>query len=262
MEKFILANGCATRVSDTQKGDKVVVLLHGYLESLDIWEKLTAILAKEYRVVSLDLPGHGISEVKGEVHTMEFVADAVADAMKQLGVASGCIVGHSMGGYVALSFAERHPEMVDSFVLLHSSPNADTEIKAKNRLREIELILRGKKELLAKIAPQERFAAQNRCKFANSISDIEEQIDMTDDDGIVALLRGMGERKDHNATLAKLGKPTMLVFGRHDDYIPVAAAESIILAQSQAKAVWMENSGHMSLIEEPEELANVLSTII
>ena len=85
MDKFINAAGCALRVSDSEKGDRCVVLLHGYLEAIEVWESFAKLLKSRYRVVALDLPGHGISEVKGEVHTMEFLADVVCgvlDTMK------------------------------------------------------------------------------------------------------------------------------------------------------------------------------------
>ena len=262
MEKFLLAHGCATRVSDTQKGDKVVVLLHGYLESLDIWEGLTTLLRDNYRVISLDIPGHGISEVKGEIHTMEFLADVVAGAMNELGVSSGTIIGHSMGGYVALTFAERHPQMVDRLVLLHSSPNADTELKKSNRDREIELILSGKKDLLAKLTPSLGFAEKNRVRFKNHINNLSDQIIMTEPEGAVALLRGMAVRKDQNDVMLKLNKPELFIFGRLDDYIPEAAALEMAQNQPQAKVVWLENSAHMGLVEEVELVANVIDTFI
>ena len=103
-EKFIMAGDCAIRVSDTRRGDRTVVLLHGYLESLDVWDEFTALLAPSLRVVALDLPGHGVSEIKGEIHTMEFLADTVHAALDTLGIERAILVGHSMGGYVALEF--------------------------------------------------------------------------------------------------------------------------------------------------------------
>ena len=84
IEKFIMAGPTALHVCDSQKGDKCVVLLHGYLESMLVWEDFVPFLYKELRVVTLDLPGHGISVVTGEEHSMEFLADTVADALRAL----------------------------------------------------------------------------------------------------------------------------------------------------------------------------------
>ena len=262
MEKFLLAHGCATRISDTQKGDKVIVLLHGYFESLDIWEDLTILLRDNYRVISLDIPGHGISEVKGEVHTMEFLADVVAGVMNELGASSGTIVGHSMGGYVALAFAERHPDMLDSLILLHSAPNSDTELKKSHREREIELIISGKKDLLAKLTPSLGFAEKNRVRFKNQINNLSDQIIMTEPEGALAILRGMAARSDKNDVMLKLNKPELFIFGKLDDYIPEEIALEIAQKQPQAEVVWLENSGHMGLIEEKELVAETIHAFI
>ena len=91
IEKFIMAGPTALHVCDSQKGDKCVVLLHGYLESMLVWEDFVPFLYKELRVVTLDLPGHGISVVTGEEHSMEFLADTVADALRALGIPGGAL---------------------------------------------------------------------------------------------------------------------------------------------------------------------------
>ena len=108
-----MAGRTALHVCDSERGDRCVVLLHGYLESLLVWEEFVPYLYKHVRVVTLDLPGHGISVVAGEVHTMEYLADTVADGLRALGIARCTAVGHSMGGYVALALCERHPELLD-----------------------------------------------------------------------------------------------------------------------------------------------------
>ena len=170
-EKFIMAGGCAVRVSDTLEGERTVVLLHGYLESLDVWDRFTELLAPQVRVVAADLPGHGISEVKGEVHTMEFMADTVHAAMETLGIGRAVVVGHSMGGYVALEMLRKYPEAFAGLVLFHSTPNPDSEKKREDRLREIHLIEGGKKELIARSFPHVGFAPQNRKRLAWAVPD-------------------------------------------------------------------------------------------
>ena len=143
VEKFIMAGDTALHICDSEVGEKTVVLLHGYLESMLVWEEFIPLIYKSVRVVALDIPGHGISEVKGEVHTMDYLADVVASALKVLGIEKAYLVGHSMGGYVALAVCERHPQAVAGVVLLHSTPNADSEEKKKNREREISLVKSG-----------------------------------------------------------------------------------------------------------------------
>lgn len=257
-EKFIMAGSTALHVCDSEQGERCIVLLHGYLESLLVWDDFVPLLYKQLRVVTLDLPGHGISVVTGECHTMEFLADTVAEGLKALGIQRCTLVGHSMGGYVALAFCERHPDMLDGLVLLSSTPNPDTEEKAENRRREIALVRAGKKEMLARVAPAAGFAEENRTRMADAIEDLTEQVFVTEEEGIVALLNGMIARKDQNEMLRRTKVPVLFILGRKDNYIPVEAAEKMVADHPEARVVWLEHSGHMGFLEEPEATAKEL----
>lgn len=257
-EKFIMAGPTALHVCDSEQGERCIVLLHGYLESLLVWDDFVPLLYKQLRVVTLDLPGHGISVVTGECHTMEFLADTVAEGLKALGIQRCTLVGHSMGGYVALAFCERHPDMLDGLVLLSSTPNPDTEEKAENRRREIALVRAGKKEMLARVAPAAGFAEENRTRMADAIEDLTEQVFVTEEEGIVALLNGMIARKDQNEMLRRTKVPVLFILGRKDNYIPVEAAEKMVADHPVARVVWLEHSGHMGFLEEPEATAKEL----
>lgn len=257
-EKFIMAGTTALHICDSEAGERCVVLLHGYLESLLVWEEFVPQLYKRVRVITLDLPGHGISEVKGEIHTMEFLADTVADGLRALGIARCTVVGHSMGGYVALALLERHPELLDGLVLLSSTPNADTPEKAENRRREIALVRAGKKDMLARVAPEAGFAPENRRRLKDAIEDLTEQVFITEEEGIVALLNGMIARKDRNEVLRDSPVPQLFILGQQDGYIPSEAAEKLISTHPQAQVVRLEHSGHMGFLEEPEAVAQAL----
>ncbi|WP_295940877.1 alpha/beta hydrolase [uncultured Alistipes sp.] len=257
-EKFIMAGPTALHICDSQVGDKCIVLLHGYLESMLVWEEFVPYLYKKARVLTIDMPGHGISVVTGEVHTMEFLADTVADGLKALGVERCTLVGHSMGGYVALAFCERHPDMLEGLVLLSSTPYADSEEKIENRRREIALVQAGKKDALARVAPEAGFAEENRIRMKDHIEDLTEQVFITEDDGIIALLNGMSSRKDQNEMLRRSKVPQLFILGCKDSYIPLEAGEKMVAEHPQAKVVWLENSGHMGFLEEPEAAAKAI----
>lgn len=264
MEKFALLNGVATRYLDTgeKEASLAIVLIHGYLESLDIWDEFINLLKPKFRVLALDLPGHGISEVVGEKHTMPFLADTVHALLAECGVQKAMVVGHSMGGYVALAFAESYATELSALVLLHSSPMGDTPERADNRKREIELILAGKKELLATTNPAKSFADSSRKRLWQEIDYLTEQAMLTEDEGAVAILRGVMERKDSSKMLRELHVPQLLVFGRFDSFIPQEAAETIIAAEPQAQVLWLENSGHMGFLEEPQKVADALAELV
>lgn len=258
VEKFIMAGETALHICDSEVGDRCVVLLHGYLENMLVWEDFIPLLYKSVRVVTIDIPGHGISQVKGEVHTMEYLADTLASALDTLGIEHATVVGHSMGGYVALAFAERHKERTDGIVLLHSTPYADSEEKRHNREREIALVKSGKKELLAHIAPEAGFAVDNRQRFRTTIEDLAQIVYLTEDAGIVALLNGMILRKAQSDMLHSFGKPILFILGRKDGYIVAETAEKMIAEHPEAQVVWLENSGHMGFVEEPQLCADAI----
>jgi pimeloyl-ACP methyl ester carboxylesterase len=268
MEKFIIADGTAIRISDTGRpadtafGDRTVVLLHGYLENLNVWDGLAELLQPFVRVIAPDLPGHGISEVRGPVHSMEFLADVVYEALVQSEVAKCTVIGHSMGGYVALALAARHPEVLDGLVLFSSTPNADSDAKRLDREREIAVVEGGKKELLSRTLPGRGFAPQNRTRFADEIEDLAELVMLTEDEGITALLRGMAERPDRNEMLRSLAVPQLFILGRGDEYITAEVAAAMIAAHPRARVVWLEGSGHNGFIEEPRTSAEAILEFI
>ena len=254
-EKFIMAGDTALHVADSGRGERCVVLVHGYLESMYVWDDFVPLLTPHVRVVTIDVPGHGVSQVLGEVHTMEMMADVLHGMLDALGIGRATFVGHSMGGYISLAFCAKYPERMDGLVLLSSSPCPDDETKRENRRREIALVRAGKKDVLAHVAPETGFAVQNRERLKVYIEDLVEQVHVTEDEGIVALLGGMIARVDQNAMLRASRVPQLFILGRHDNYIPVEAAERFVADNPQAQVVWLDASGHMGFIEEPERCA-------
>ncbi len=262
VEKFIMAGERPLHICDSEKGEHCVVLLHGYLESMLVWESFVPLLYKDLRVVTLDIPGHGISIVEGEEHSMDFLATIIRDGLLALGIERCTVVGHSMGGYVALAMCELFPEMIEGLVLLSSTPNADTDEKRKNREREIALVKAGKKEALANVAPAAGFAVANRGRMKDYIMDLVEQVYITEDEGVVALLGGMMSRRDQNEMMRGAKFPQLFILGKHDDYIPYDVAQKIVESHPQAQVVWLEKSGHMGFLEQPKECAEAILSFV
>lgn len=262
VEKFIMAGDTPLHVADTEHGEKCVVLLHGYLESMIVWDEFVDLLKDKVRVVTLDLPGHGISNVIGEVHTMEYLAKCVGDAMAALGIERYSMVGHSMGGYVSLAMLDDYRDHLDNIILLSSTTSADSQEKCDRRRREIELIKAGKKNTLARLVPHAGFAPENVKRLQDYIEDISELILMTEDEGVIAILGGMIERQSRGDMLRESGIPHLFIFGRHDYYIPEEVAQEMIAEDPTARVVWLEHSGHMGFMEEPELCANAILDMI
>ena len=148
MSSYLLVKNKKIFFTDYGEG-KTIVLLHGYLESLEIWGVFSKELSKNFRVISIDIPGHGESEYFADKHTMEAISERVYLTLKKLHIKTCFMIGHSMGGYVTLMFHKLFPEMLSGFSLFHSHPFADSKESINKRLREIELIKNGKKDLIA-----------------------------------------------------------------------------------------------------------------
>src|SRR5699024_7766244 len=106
-----------------------LILLHGFLENSRIWDPFIPALERTQRVITIDLFGHGASPSLSDIHEMETFADLVSFVMEALKIGSAKIVGHSMGGYVAMAFVESHPEKTQKLMLMNSSPSADSEAR-------------------------------------------------------------------------------------------------------------------------------------
>ena len=262
VEKFLMAGQTPMHIADTERGERCVVLLHGYLESMLVWDEFVDLLKGSVRVVTVDLPGHGVSMVTGETHTMEYLAECVALAMEALGIERYSVVGHSMGGYVALAMLDKYASRLESITLLSSTTSADSQEKCDRRRREIELIKAGKKNTLARLVPHAGFAPQNVKRLNDYIEDLRELILITEDEGVIAILGGMIERKNRGEQLRDSGIPHLFIFGKHDYYIPNEVAEEMIAQDPNARVLWLEESGHMGFIEEPERCVEAILFMI
>jgi pimeloyl-ACP methyl ester carboxylesterase len=260
MDYFKTCRGIPVYISDTEKGESAVVLLHGYLETSAVWSDFVGLL-RPLRVVTFDLPGNGLSGT-GDENTMEFIADVTADVMTHCGIESATVAGHSMGGYAALAFAEKYPERTERLCLLHSTPNPDTEEKKLNRDREIALIEAAKLGAVLNVSIPHMFATANVKRMHDAIALISANAMISDPKGIIACLRGMKNRRDMNGFLAAFDKPLLMVFGKNDNYISEEAARTLTEKFPKAQVATLENSGHAGFLEEPETVARTLVKFI
>jgi len=252
MSNFLTIHNKKIHYIDIGQGDPIV-LLHGYLESLAIWEKFANQLSHKFRIIAFDIPGHGKSEALAEKHSMEMLADCVYDALKLLKINQCLMIGHSMGGYITLMFHHLYPELLSGFSLFHSHPFADTEETRKNRMREIDLVINGKKDILAKVNIPNAFAQKNLVDLKDEVDKSKAIAIQTSDKGIIANLHAMMNRPDFSDELGKTSKPFLLIAGKHDNYIPFDTMIPRIKLPKNTSLCFLENSGHMGFIEEKEK---------
>lgn len=245
-----------TSISYTDSGKgTAIILLHGFLENQTMWDAFVPEFSKKHRVITIDLLGHGNTECMGYVHSMEDNADAVHAVLAELRIRKAIFVGHSMGGYVALAFAELYPDAVKGLVLLNSTSRADSDERKTNRDRAIVAVKQNYSSFI-RMAIANLFSEDNREKLVNEIEQVKIEALKTPLQGIVASLEGMKIRMDREVLLHLTLYPKMLILGKKD---PVLNYEEN-LEQIEETAVQLVTfpDGHMSHIENETELTKVL----
>jgi len=261
MEHNIQYNGHNVRYKDQGSGTPLV-LLHGYLESLNSWDNFAASLASEYRIITPDLPGHGETGVPGTVSSMDYMAEVVKYVMESAGITKAIVIGHSMGGYATLAFADRYPEALLGFGLFHSAPFPDTDEKKKNRDREIQLVREGKKNLIFNTNIPKMFADDNLERLADKVETAKEIARGTPEEGIIAVLEGMKARPDRTQLVKNPEVPFLYLLGKKDKYIAFENIEPFISELTNARIEILENSGHMGFVEEKERSEEIIKAFM
>ena len=240
--------------SDTGKGN-AMVLLHGFLENQTMWQDLVPELSQKYRVITIDLLGHGESGCVGYLHSMEDNAEAVHSVLSKLRIRKAIFIGHSMGGYVALAVAELYPTGVKGLVLMNSTSKADSEERKANRDRAIKAV---KKDYIGfvRLSIANLFNPDNRERLVNEIEKVRAEALKTPLQGIVASLEGMKIRKDRETLLRSATYPSLLILGKKD---PVLNYEDGLkqIENTTTKLITFPD-GHMSHIENRAALLKVL----
>ena len=236
--------------SDSGKGT-TVVLLHGFLENQKMWAAFIPELEKKHRVLTVDLLGHGATSCKGYIHEMEDQAAMIHDLLTKLRIRKAVFLGHSMGGYVALAFAELYPEFMKGLILVNSTSKADSLERKANRDRAIKAVKKDYTSFV-RLSIANLFSEINRTTLIGEIESVKLQALQTPLQGIVAALEGMKIRKDREFLLYLNSYPKMIVLGKQD---PVLNYEENLgqLVNTSVKLVVFPD-GHMSHIENQSEL--------
>ena len=240
----------------TGKG-RAIVLIHGFPESFEIWNTFSESLSKHFRIIAIDLPGFGESESIGYTHPMNLMAECVKEVMDQIGYRKYVVAGHSMGGYVALAFAELFPKNVSGLCLFHSSALPDSEEKKKDRLRAVEIVKQDQKHYVSELI-NKLFAPDNVPKFEKEIRWLKELGTNTSPQGIINALLGMKDRPDRQDILKKADFPIQFIIGKNDQVMPFQSLMDQSKLNKNTSVTVLEHSGHMGFYEEKERSQKAL----
>lgn len=270
MEFFTTAAGVSVHVWDTkdEKGAAApcLVLLHGYLESMYIFNELVEALKGHFRLLVIDLPGHGLTDsapadAEGRrVNSLSFSAAVVAGVMDKCGVEKAWIAGHSMGGYVAQQFLADHPGRTEGVILLCSHPYPDAPEKAADREAEKNIIRAGKLMTLSAMSIPKMYYEENLRPCDEKIRETVELCEMHDPEGICSSLDGLRLRPDLRPVLAAAARPVLVIHGDHDNFLPLSRIEEMRAAFPKVAFALIPDAGHNAFIERQDAVVTAIKS--
>lgn len=241
------------------QGKQAVVLLHGFCGSTNYWDKLVPLLSDKFRWILPDLRGHGKSAgltSHAESFTMEQLANDVAELLQHIGIEQAVLLGHSLGGYITLAFAEKFQERIKGIGLIHSTALPDDEKGKEGRTKSIKSIKENGFEAFINGLVPKLFAPDNVEHNAADVNRAKQIGYGTDVNGAMYTLEGMKNRIDRRTVLENVSVPVLLLAGEKDNLISPDKTFSVKGAHITQEQI--SNAGHMSMLETPEQLAKVM----
>ncbi|KAB7730317.1 alpha/beta fold hydrolase [Rudanella paleaurantiibacter] len=232
---------------------KTVVLLHGHGVDSSIWDTLYTELAQDYQLVKPDFSG------LANHTTIEAYAEYLYSMLQAAQIDQAVLVGHSMGGYVALAFAEYHPDLVSGLVLFHSTVFADDEERKAKRQAAIEQIQQqGSRAFVEETVPK-MVAPAHREKRHELVANRIEIGAQLPPDALAAGVRAIAARPDRSAVLQRATFPVLVIAGKEDNLVPFEKSIQMAdLLNEKGVFVGLENARHLGMIEQPEESLRIL----
>ncbi len=237
-----------------------IMFIHGFAEDSRIWKYQTAALEKEFMVITPDLPGSGSSQLPDEEMSMELLADFISEILEQEKIQKIILVGHSMGGYAALAFAEKYSSQLLAFSLVHSSGFEDDETKKENRRKSIRLIENEGKEIFLKaMIPNLYSEASKKTKQTEMAEHLTMAMSISST-ALQAYYNAMIARPSRIPVLQHTNMPVQFVIGTEDNAVPYAQSMQQCHIPAISTVDILEGIGHNSLFESPDELNSMLNS--
>lgn len=256
MKKLVQYQGKSISYTLRGKGQPVM-LLHGFGETAAVWNSIADTLETSCELLIPDLPGSAESDMIGDMR-MEGMAHALKSLTGELGWETFTIIGHSMGGYIALAFAELYPNDLRGLGLFHSTAYADSEEKTATRRKGIAFIREhGAKEFLKNTSPN-LFAPDTRKERPELIDQLIADTDNFSADTLVSYYESMIQRPDRSALLSSVSYPVLIVMGKYDQAVPMEDTLKLCKLPKKAYIHTLSQSGHMGMLEQPRESINLL----
>jgi len=229
-----------------------LVLLHGYPLDRSIWNETAPFLEDEFDLILPDLRGFGESTTVEMPYTMDSLAADIAGLLNHLGIEKAAIAGHSMGGYVALTFARLYPERLLGLGLISTQLAADPPDRKEGRYATAAQVAE-KGVIVVAEAMTPKLSADERVQ-----SMVRSLMEGQSSAGVIGALKAIAERLDSGDLLKNFKFPVLVLHGDADALIPVERAREVKAALPGAELIELPGVGHMPMLEAPEATAVAL----
>jgi pimeloyl-ACP methyl ester carboxylesterase len=260
MQRTLIVNDHVISYKLLGKGSPVM-LVHGFGEDGRVWEKQEPVLEKNFFLIIPDLPGSGQSQSTGD-ESMEGMARILKLILDDMEIESCIMVGHSMGGYITLAFAELFPNRLKAFGLFHSSAYADNEEKKTARRRGIEFIQDQGPDKFLEQATRNLFSEEFRKKNPVEVQEFIDRFTNFPAQSLVRYYEAMMQRPDRTQVLRQFAGPVMFIIGKYDSAVlPDQVLEQCHLPRLAYIQLLM-HSGHLGMIEEADASTGFLEKFL
>ncbi|MDF2455828.1 MAG: alpha/beta hydrolase [Cytophagaceae bacterium] len=242
-----------------------VLLVHGFCEDQSIWSDYAQQLSASYHVIVTDLPGFGKSSPEfGEAVNMEYYARRLHEVLELVLKTDERVtfIGHSLGGYVALAFAELYPERLNGFSLFHSTAFPDNEEKKQSRDKVAQYIQDKGVPAFTDNFVEPLFYEGNRERLKTEIEKVKQQAALTTKEGAVSATLAMKARPDRTNVLKEAKVPVLFIVGKKDTAIPLETSKEQFYLPTKSLVYVLDNVGHMGMLEEKEECLLIIKSFV
>lgn len=253
-------------VYQTEGEGTPVIMLHGFGEDATIWTEQVAFLKQHCRLITPDLPGSGLSTFENEearnADTIGYYAEIIYGLIQYENIDSYIMLGHSMGGYITLSLAEKYPGKLKGFGLIHSTAFADSEEKKQNRLKGIAMMEEYGGYAFLKNTIPNLFAPTFKVAHPEKVAELIEKGRSFSINVLQQYYKAMMNRPDRTQVLKNSKVPVLFVIGTED----VAAPLQDVLKQTHLPKISfiqiLEDTGHMGMWEDAKKTNNAILEFI
>lgn len=237
---------------------KPVLLLHGFCEDGQVWNQQINFLKTNFRLIVPDIPGSGLSAFNKQLVSMDDYAETIKAIIDSEKITDAVMIGHSMGGYITLSFIKKYPQLLKTFGLFHSSAFPDTEEKKASRLKAIDFMKANGAEAFVKTSIPGLFTDNFKKDHAKQVGDLIEKGKNFTADALIQYYHAMINRPDRTTILKNAINPVLFILGEKDNAVPLQSGLQQCYLPSQSYVNILTNSAHMGMWEDEEKANTIL----